>query len=291
MSTIKKIVVTGGFGQLGQCLQEVSKNYPNLECTFLDVSDLDITNETAVASYFQQNSFDAIVNCAAYTAVDQAEKEPEIARKINATATQYLAKEANKYNKDFIHISTDYVFDGSANTPRVETDQVNPIGVYGVTKLEGEQMAFENNPKTIVIRTAWVYSPYANNFVKTMLRLFAEKEEIGVINDQIGSPTNALDLADVICKILSSSKEMEYGIYHYSNEGVCSWFEFAQKIKELTNSSIKINPLSTDEYPTLAKRPAYSLLDKTKIKSTFNIQIPEWTSSLEKTLKILTANT
>lgn len=289
MSVRKKVVVTGGFGQLGQCLQEICKSYPEIDFTFLDVSDLDITDSVAVDRYFSETAFDVLVNCAAYTAVDQAEKEPEVARRINATATEYLAKAVHKNNAQLIHISTDYVFDGSANTPRVETDQVNPIGVYGATKLEGEQLAFAFNEKTIVIRTAWVYSPYANNFVKTMLRLFAEREEIGVINDQIGSPTNALDLAEVICQIISKEK-LVYGVYHYSNEGVCSWYEFAEKIKELTNSSIKINPLSTNEYPTLAKRPAYSLLDKTKIKTIYNVQIPEWTSSLEKTLKILTAN-
>lgn len=283
---MKRILVTGANGQLGQSIKEVSNNYNQLDFVFVSRTELDITNNDLVVSYFNENKFDAVVNCAAYTAVDLAESDIDNARLVNATATKNLAEATAKADIPFIHLSTDYVFDGTVSTPRLESDQVNPIGVYGKTKLEGEQLALETNPKTIIIRTAWVYSKYAKNFVKTMLWLFNEKEEIGVINDQIGSPTNAVDLADAIAQILSKD-ELTYGIYNYSNEGECSWFDFASKIKELTNSSIKINPIPTTSYPTPAKRPAYSLLDKTKIKQTYAIEIPNWEDSLAKELKAM----
>lgn len=283
---MKRILVTGANGQLGQSIKEVSNNYNQLDFVFVSRTELDITNNDLVVSYFNENKFDAVVNCAAYTAVDLAESDIDNARLVNATATKNLAEATAKADIPFIHLSTDYVFDGTVSTPRLESDQVNPIGVYGQTKLEGEQLALETNPKTIIIRTAWVYSKYAKNFVKTMLWLFNEKEEIGVINDQIGSPTNAVDLADAIAQILSKDK-LTYGIYNYSNEGECSWFDFASKIKELTNSSIKINPIPTTSYPTPAKRPAYSLLDKTKIKQTYAIEIPNWEDSLAKELKAM----
>lgn len=283
---MKRILVTGANGQLGQAIHEISSNYSELEFFFVSRHELDITNEELIQNYFESNSFDAVINCAAYTAVDLAETEIEQARLINATATKYLAEATAKANIPFVHISTDYVFDGSVSTPRLESDAVNPIGMYGQTKLEGEKLALSTNPKTIIIRTAWVYSKYGKNFVKTMLWLFKDKEEIGVINDQIGSPTNAVDLADAIAKILSK-EELTYGIYNYSNEGECSWFDFATKIKELTKSSIKINAILTSAYPTPAKRPAYSLLDKTKIKETYNIEIPNWEDSLVRELKAM----
>lgn len=283
---MKRILVTGANGQLGQSIKEVSNNYNQLDFVFVSRTELDITNNDLVVSYFNENKFDAVVNCAAYTAVDLAESDIDNARLVNATATKNLAEATAKADIPFIHLSTDYVFDGTVSTPRLESDQVNPIGFYGQTKLEGEQLALGTNPKTIIIRTAWVYSKYAKNFVKTMLWLFNEKEEIGVINDQIGSPTNAVDLADAIAQILSKD-ELTYGIYNYSNEGECSWFDFASKIKELTNSSIKINPIPTTSYPTPAKRPAYSLLDKTKIKQTYAIEIPNWEDSLAKELKAM----
>lgn len=283
---MKRILVTGANGQLGQSIHEVSSNYTDFEFTFVTRNELDITNETLIQQYFSENQFDAVVNCAAYTAVDLAESDVDNARLINATATKYLAEATAQAKIPFIHISTDYVFDGTVSTPRLESDQVNPIGVYGQTKLEGEELALSINPQTIIIRTAWVYSKYAKNFVKTMLWLFKEKEEIGVINDQIGSPTNAVDLADAIAQILSKD-ELVYGIYNYSNEGECSWFDFASKIKELTSSSIKINSIPTSAYPTPAKRPAYSLLDKTKIKETYQIKIPNWEESLAKELKAM----
>ena len=282
----KQILVTGANGQLGQSIKEISAHYPHLAFTFVSRTELDITNQAAVIAYFKAHLFDAVVNCAAYTAVDLAESDIDNARLVNATATQYLAEATAEQSIPFIHISTDYVFDGTVSTPRLETDQVNPIGVYGQTKLEGEELALAINPKTIIIRTAWVYSKYAKNFVKTMLWLFKEKEEIGVINDQIGSPTNAVDLADAIAQILSKD-ELVYGIFNYSNEGQCSWFDFAQQIKELSQSNIKINPIPTTAYPTPAKRPAYSLLNKSKIKTTYQLTIPQWEISLAKELKSL----
>lgn len=282
----KQILVTGANGQLGQSVKEISINYPGLDFTFVSRDELDITNQSAIVAYFQANQFDAVINCAAYTAVDLAESDVDNARLVNATATHYLAEATAKQAIPFIHISTDYVFDGTVSTPRLETDKVNPIGVYGQTKLEGEELALAINPKTIIIRTAWVYSKYGKNFVKTMLWLFKEKEEIGVINDQIGSPTNAVDLADAIAQMLSKN-ELVYGIFNYSNEGECSWFDFASKIKEISNSNIKINPIPTTAYPTPAKRPAYSLLNKTKIKATYQISIPNWEESLKKELTTL----
>jgi len=282
---LKKILVTGANGQLGQSLKKVSVQYPNLEFVFVGRPELDITNEEAVISFFNHQEYDAVVNCAAYTAVDLAESDVDNARLVNAIATKYLAEATAKQNIPFIHISTDYVFDGTVATPRLESDLVHPIGVYGQTKLEGEALALAINPKTIIIRTSWVYSEFGNNFVKTMLRLFNEKEEIGVINDQIGSPTNAVDLANAIVHILLSTNKV-YGIFNYSNEGKCSWFEFASKIKDLTQSNIKINPIPTSAYPTAAKRPAYSLLDKSKIKTTYQLSIPQW----DESLKVLISN-
>ena len=283
---MKRILVTGANGQLGQSILEQSKNYKEIECFFVTRNELDITNEELVKHYFDDKSFDFVVNCAAYTAVDKAEDEQESAYLVNAKATEFLAKITNEKKIPFIHVSTDYVFDGTASQPRMETDQTNPIGVYGQTKLEGENLALKNNPKSIILRTAWVYSRFGNNFVKTMLRLFQEKESISVVADQIGSPTNAIDLADTILEIISTD-ELTYGIFNYSNEGKCSWFEFAQKIKEFSSSTIEINPVSTSAYPTKAKRPAYSLLDKTKIKEVYQLTIPNWEDSLKKELKHL----
>lgn len=283
---MKRILVTGANGQLGQSFLEQSKNYKEIECFFVTRNELDITNEELVKHYFDDKSFDFVVNCAAYTAVDKAEDEQESAYLVNAKATEFLAKITNEKKIPFIHVSTDYVFDGTASQPRMETDQTNPIGVYGQTKLEGENLALKNNPKSIILRTAWVYSRFGNNFVKTMLRLFQEKESISVVADQIGSPTNAIDLADAILEIISTD-ELTYGIFNYSNEGKCSWFEFAQKIKEFSSSTIEINPVPTSAYPTKAKRPAYSLLDKTKIKEVYQLTIPNWEDSLKKELKHL----
>ncbi|MDM1073253.1 dTDP-4-dehydrorhamnose reductase [Empedobacter brevis] len=283
---MKRILVTGANGQLGQSILEQSKNYKEIECFFVTRNELDLTNEDLVKHYFEDKSFDFIVNCAAYTAVDKAEDDQENAYLVNAKAVEYLAKIAKEKNSQFIHISTDYVFDGTELIPRTESDQTNPIGVYGETKLKGENLALENNPNTIIIRTAWVYSRFGNNFVKTMLRLFKEKESISVVADQIGSPTNALDLAKAILDITSVDKP-SYGIFNYSNEGECSWFQFAQKIKELSGATTEIHSVPTSAYPTKAKRPAYSLLDKSKIKEVFQVEVPNWEDSLKEELKYL----
>lgn len=283
---MKRILVTGANGQLGQSILEQSKNYKEIECFFVTRNELDITNEELINHYFEDKSFDFVVNCAAYTAVDKAEDDQENAYLVNAKATEFLAKITNQKGIPFIHVSTDYVFDGTEAQPRLETDQTNPIGVYGQTKLDGENLALENNSKTIILRTAWVYSRFGNNFVRTMLRLFNDKDSISVVADQIGSPTNAIDLADVILTIILKD-DLTYGIFNYSNEGKCSWFEFAQKIKELSNSTIEINPVPTSAYPTKAKRPAYSLLDKSKIKEVYQFDIPTWEDSLKKELKHL----
>ncbi|MDM1040974.1 MULTISPECIES: dTDP-4-dehydrorhamnose reductase [Empedobacter] len=283
---MKRILVTGANGQLGQSIIEQSKNYKEIECFFVTRNELDITNEELINHYFEDKSFDIVVNCAAYTAVDKAEDDQENAYLVNVKATEFLAKITKQKGIPFIHISTDYVFDGTEAIPRLETDQTNPIGVYGQTKLDGENLALENNPKTIILRTAWVYSRFGNNFVKTMLRLFNDKDSISVVADQIGSPTNAIDLADAILTIVSKD-DLTYGIFNYSNEGECSWFGFAQKIKEFSNSTIEINPVSTSAYPTKAKRPAYSLLDKSKIKEVYQLNIPTWEDSLKEELKHL----
>ncbi len=283
---MKKILITGANGQLGQSVLEQSKNHSDIECFFVTRNELDITNAELVNTFFKDKSFDFVVNCAAYTAVDKAEDDQENALLVNAKATEILAKITNQKGIPFIHISTDYVFDGTESIPRSENDQTNPIGVYGQTKLDGEILAQNNNPKTIIIRTAWVYSRFGNNFVKTMLRLFNEKDSISVVADQIGSPTNAIDLANAILDIVSKD-DLTYGIFNYSNEGECSWFEFAQKIKEFSNSTIEINPVPTSAYPTKAQRPAYSLLYKIKIKETYGVDVPNWEDSLKEELKHL----
>lgn len=283
---MKKILVTGANGQLGQAFYEIAPAYHDLHFIWVSKEELDITSKKDIETFFNPDSFHGVINCAAYTAVDKAEAEPELAYLVNAKATKYLAEKTAQLQIPFVHISTDYVFDGNIASPRLETDLVNPIGVYGKTKLQGEEFALEANPQTIIIRTSWVYSKYGNNFVKTMLKLFHEKEEINVINDQVGSPTNAVDLAHAIAQILSKDN-YSYGIYNFSNEGRCSWFDFALKIKEISNASIKINPITSDSYPTLAKRPKYSLLDKTKIKNHYQLEIADWEESLEKELKII----
>lgn len=282
---MKKILVTGGDGQLGRSIKQRLKEKPlvNYSFTFTDVQELDILDEIFVKTYFFSNKFDYVINCAAYTAVDKAETDIEMAEKLNADAVKFLAKASASQKATFIHISTDYVFSGEESTPRKEDDPVAPSGIYGKTKLNGEILAQYYNPKTYIIRTAWLYSPFGNNFVKTMLKLFKEKEEINVINDQIGSPTNAFDLADAILTIIQNDIGA-YGIYNFSNEGECSWYQFSEEIRKLSKSKIKINPIPTSEFPTPAKRPQYSLLDKTKIKNTFGISIPEWKDSLKEML-------
>ena len=282
------ILVTGANGQLGSELRELAESYPQNHFFFTDVATLDIVDKKAIALFIHENKITAIINCAAYTAVDKAESEPKLADKINHLAVQYLA-EAAKLNKcKFIHISTDYVFDGINYKPYSETDKPNPQSVYGSTKLSGELAMQKINPKNaIIIRTSWVYSSYGNNFVKTMIRLGKEKQELGVIVDQIGTPTYAGDLAKTIMEILPKVKNEEVEVFHFANEGVCSWYDFAKAIFEYTNINCKVNAIPTTQYPTAAKRPQYSVLDKFNVKEEFQITIPYWKDSLRVCLKYL----
>jgi len=285
----KKILVTGSNGQLGNELRELAPSFVQYEFIFTDVEELSITDKDAVEKIFQEQQPAYLINCAAYTAVDKAESDKELANEINGTAVGILAAASKKHNTRFIHISTDYVFNGNATSPIKEDDKVDPVNVYGATKLLGERLAMQNNPQSIIIRTAWVYSFYGKNFVKTMMRLMNEKESIGVVNDQIGSPTYAADLAETIMQIISSDK-WHSGIYNYSNEGIISWFDFANEIKRLINSACIVNPLTTEQFPTPAKRPKYSVLDKTKIQQTFSIELKDWKESLKTCIAKLKEN-
>jgi dTDP-4-dehydrorhamnose reductase len=281
-----KVVVTGKGGQLASEL-EALKGFDS-NWTFLSEKDLDITNKSSVLSYFKSNTFNLVINCAAYTAVDKAEDEEELAFKVNAEGTKNLLEACEPVGAKFIHYSTDYVFDGSSKEPYTELDTPNPNSVYGASKLKGEEYILANQKvKSIILRTSWVYSSYGNNFVKTMIRLRGERDELGVVADQIGSPTYAKDLAEDTLRVLENDnyKWNQGDVFHYSNNGSCSWYEFAEKIFEKTNTSVKLNKLKTEDYPTKARRPKYSLLDKRKFESTFNIQIKDWRTSLIDMLK------
>lgn len=284
-----RILVTGGDGQLGTCLKIASENSGN-EYIFTDVDDIDITDPEAVALGVGCNNFDLIVNCAAYTNVEKAEEQPEFAEKLNAEAVGNLAKAAKDNGCTLIHISTDYVFGGNqGNTPRNESEPTNPTGVYGLTKLHGEQKIAESGCKAIIIRTAWLYSEFGKNFVKTMLTLTATKPELKVVIDQTGTPTYSRDLASAIVDIIDNNKfPGNEGTYHYSDEGVCSWYDFTKEIAELSgHTECKIEPCSSSEFPSAVVRPSYSVLDKTKFKNTFHIAIPYWKDSLKKCIKNL----
>ncbi len=281
------ILVTGANGQLGSELQMLSKDY-NYNFFFADRNTLDITNEKAINNFTQINNIDIIINCAAYTAVDKAENDKVNADKVNHLATEYLAQIAKVKNIKLIHISTDYVFDGKNYKPYNEDDITNPNGVYGYTKLAGEQAMQTINPKnSIIIRTSWVYSSFGANFVKTMLRLGKEKEQLRVIFDQVGTPTYAKDLAKAILDIIPNIKNKKVEIYNYSNEGVLSWYDFAKEIMRMAKLECQIDPIETKEYPTPATRPHYSLLNKAKIKKEFGIKIPYWKDSLDACLTTL----
>ena len=282
----KKILVTGGNGQLGQSIQKLSKDFPEFEFIFTDSETLDITNKENVFDFFWQNEPSFCINAAAYTAVDLAETDVEKAFLVNANGTENLAEACKEYNAQFLHISTDYVFDGENQLPYTEDDFTNPIGVYGASKLSGEELALEVNPCTVILRTSWVYSEFGKNFVKTMLNLFAIKEELGIVADQFGQPTNANDLAQAIMKIVNSEKIIP-GIFNFSNAGKISWFDFASKIKELSQSIVKLNPLETWQYPTPAKRPQNSTLNLEKIQNIYQVQPIDWQVSLAECVEIL----
>lgn len=281
------ILVTGSKGQLGSELKEFSSAYA-YNFFFTTRDDIDITDKDSIRSFCQNNNINAIVNCAAYTAVDKAENDETNADLINRKAVKKLALVSKELNIKLIHISTDYVFDGTSYKPYVEAYQTNPQSIYGKTKLEGETEMISINPlNSIIIRTSWVYSYYGNNFVKTMLRLGKEKESLGVIYDQIGTPTYAKDLAKTILDMITQIKNSKVEIYNFSNEGVVSWYDFAKEIMRMSKLSCKVNPIETKDYPTPAMRPHYSLLNKNKIKSTFNIEIPYWKDGLDDCLKRL----
>lgn len=282
------ILVTGANGQMGSELQALAADFAEYRFLYVTKEDLNIADASTLEKYFSEHIIDFCINCAAYTAVDKAETEPESALLINAIAVAALATVCNKNNTQLIHISTDYVFDGTATEPYKETDKTNPVSVYGRSKLQGEVFALENCPTAIIIRTAWLYSSFGNNFVKTMLRLMKEKESINVVCDQFGCPTYAADLAAAIMQIITSNQSKSHsGIYHYSNAGITNWYKFAVAIKELTSSNCVVNPIPTSQYPTPAKRPGYSVLDTTKIKETFGLAIPAWEDGLKRCLQLI----
>jgi dTDP-4-dehydrorhamnose reductase len=296
VNTNTTILVTGANGQVGKEFRALVVAYPQYNFLFAGREDLAIENFTAVKKYFADNKINFCVNCAAYTAVDKAETEKESAFLINAAAAGNLAAVCAANNTQFIHISTDYVFDGTGTQPYKESDTTNPLGVYGQSKLKGEELVVQNNAAAIIIRTSWVYSSFGNNFVKTMLRLMKERESINVVNDQLGCPTYAADLADAIMAIIEKKDTVDFlysplpagkQVFNYCNEGIISWYYFAVAIKELSDSNCVINPISASQYQTAAKRPYYSVLDTAKIKDTFDIVIPKWKDSLIGCLTLL----
>ena len=288
---MKNILVTGAYGQLGNEVRILSANYPQYNFMFTDVDSLDICDKNELIDFVTGNDIRYIINCAAYTAVDKAEDDAELCEKINATAVKNLGLAAAEAGAGIIHVSTDYVFDGTSCRPYSEDMPTKPCSVYGKTKLKGEKNLLKACPNAIVIRTAWLYSPFGNNFAKTMIKLGNERESLNVIFDQVGTPTYAEDLADAILKAMDQTIDTEHnkgGVYHFSNEGVCSWYDFTIKIHELAGiKTCKVNPIETKDYPTKAARPHYSVLNKTKIKQTFNITIPHWEASLKNCIKEL----
>ncbi len=284
------VLVTGANGQLGQSIQFIANQYPNIQFIYTDYQELDITNFESCLTVFAKYKPQFCINTAAYTAVDKAESESEEAHLINAIGPEILAKVCKEYDTILLHISTDFIFDGTSTQPYLETDIPNPKSVYGKTKLDGELAVQKNWEKHFIIRTSWVYSQFANNFMKTMLRLASERDSLNVVDDQIGTPTNAVDLAEVLIVIIVSSFKFQvssFGIYNFSNEGQCSWYDFANEIFHQKGIKIDLKPIPTSAYPTPAKRPAYSVLDKTKIKKVFAIEIKDWKESLTVSLNHL----
>ncbi len=286
-----KVLIIGGEGQLGSSLRKLvqTENFATFHIT--QIEDLDLSEERNIELFFSENTFDYVVNCSAYTAVDKAESDQITARLINARAVQWIGRYSKLQNAKVIHISTDYVYGGESNAPISTKENIEPKSVYGMTKAEGEQLLLQENSDSLIIRTSWLYSEFGNNFVKTMLKLGREQKSIKVVYDQVGTPTYASDLAETILNILKSAKEEKEtfvpGIYNYSNEGVCSWYDFSKMIFKLSEIKVEVSPIFSDEFPTVAKRPSYSVLDKNKIKKQFHIEIPFWVDSLEKCLAIL----
>ncbi len=285
---MKQILVTGSNGQLGSEIRQLEKYYPDFVFTYTDVEELDLTDEKAIQNFLDDNTFDFCINCAAYTAVDKAEDDRDLARLINVTAVEYLAKACASRNTFLVHVSTDYVFDGTNYRPYTETDPPAPDSFYGLTKLEGEAAMKKYTRNGLIIRTSWLYSSFGNNFVKTMLRLGKERDALGVVADQVGTPTYAGDLARAILEILSGKKfKKSIEIYHYSNEGVISWYDFAKAIMYESGTHCEINAIESKDFPAKANRPFYSVLNKTKIKTDFGLKIPYWLNSLKKVLEQL----
>ena len=281
------VLVTGSNGQLASCIKDRAKQHKGLHLIYTDYKELDICDLNQIDGFFKTHpKIDYCINCAAYTAVDKAETDVEKAFEINAQGPKNLALVCNAQDTILIHVSTDFVFDGNRSEPYTETDIPNPISVYGASKLKGEIEIQKGLKKHFIIRTSWLYSEHGTNFMKTMLRLAETRDEISVVSDQTGTPTYAGDLADVILKIISS-KDKNFGLYHYSNEGVASWYDFAKEIFKVSKLKIKTNPIATVAYPTPAKRPVFSVMDKTKIKKTLNIKIPHWREPINTSLKYL----
>lgn len=284
-----KTLVIGAAGQLGQCLKTVAERRGIENIIFADENQGNILDESLLEQVFSTEKPDFVINCAAYTAVDKAEDEVELCKAINETGALNLAKACANHGATLIQVSTDFVFEGTEVKLLQESDIALPINVYGQTKLDGELAVADVLPEHFIIRTSWLYSEYANNFVKTMLKLGAERDELGVIADQVGTPTYAIDLANTIFDVIES-QSTAYGTYHYSNEGVTSWYDFAKAIFEISDTSVKLNPIPGSAYPTKAKRPAFSVMDKSKIKSTFNLTIPYWRESLVKCIAVINNN-
>ena len=286
-----RVLITGSRGQLGSEIKDSCTDYNNLECVFKDLPELNICNKEELDSFIIDQKIKAVINCAAYTLVDQAEINQNIAKKVNSYGVLNLVNSLRKVNGKLIHISTDYVFDGNSCIPYNERDSVNPIGIYGKSKREGEKHVLNCSIDAIIIRTSWLYSAYGNNFVKSMLRLGREKDELKVIYDQVGTPTNASDLAKICLEIFNCCKDKNIStngkLYHFSNEGVASWYDFAKVIMELGNIDCKVRPIQTKDYTTRATRPHYSVLDKTKIKNDFSLEVPYWKDSLFKCIQKL----
>jgi len=281
------VLITGASGQLGSEIESISSLYPTMNFFFATSKIVDICNFNELESYVLHNNINSIINCAAYTQVDKAEEEFDQAEKVNTFGVANLVKVLKKVNGKLIHISTDYVFEGKNHSPYKESDATNPLGVYGRTKLHGEEIIIDSNMNAIIIRTSWLYSEFGNNFVKTMLRLGNERESLGVIADQVGTPTNSNDLAFVCLDILSKYDQLNKkgSIYHYSNEGAASWYDFAKAIMEFSKTDCEVLPIETKDYPTPAERPPYSILNKSKIKDDFEVSILNWRESLKKCIK------
>jgi dTDP-4-dehydrorhamnose reductase len=284
---MQTILITGSHGQLGNEMQQAANRFPDFNYLYTDVEDLDICDKAALSTFVKANHVNIIVNCAAYTAVDKAEDDVELCYKINSDAVLNIGEVATENGLKVVHVSTDYVFDGTNHIPYKEDQEVCPATVYGKSKLAGEQALFSSCKQAVILRTAWLYSSFGNNFVKTMMKLGTERDSINVIFDQIGTPTYAADLADAILKVLSHETFVP-GIYHFSDEGACSWYDFTKSIHRIAGISCDVRPIEAKDYPARTPRPHYSVLNKAKIKSTYGIVLPHWEESLEKCIEILT---